>query len=112
MLKENAGLNDYVKAAHENAIEKGFHGSKMRVKSIEDLHAHEGVMIALIMTEAAEALEAHRKGDEDNLAEELADVFIRVADACGIFGIDLEQAVLGKMSRNQKRPKMHGGKRY
>ncbi len=41
---------------------------------------------------------------------ELADVVIRVADMCGLYGIDLEDAIKKKMSYNRTRPKLHGKK--
>jgi NTP pyrophosphatase (non-canonical NTP hydrolase) len=42
---------------------------------------------------------------------ELADVVIRVADMCGVYGIDLEDAIIKKLAYNKTRPFMHGGKR-
>ncbi len=70
-----------------------------------------GTLIALIHSELSEALEAHREGDVENFAEEMADVVIRVADLCGGYGIDLEAAIVAKMERNRQRPRLHG-KRY
>lgn len=42
---------------------------------------------------------------------ELADAVIRIADLCGLYGIDLEKAVKEKLSFNRTRPFRHGGKR-
>jgi len=42
------------------------------------------------------------------VAEELADVFIRLADLCAGLEIDIESAILAKMEKNKSRPKMHG----
>ena len=42
---------------------------------------------------------------------ELADVVLRVADACAYYGIDLETAVQMKLKYNQTRSYMHGGKK-
>ena len=93
-------LNDYVAKCHENAKNKGFW----------DIRQSVGTLLMLIVSELGEALEADRKGDKDNFAEELADTFIRLCDMCGGLGIDLESAVHEKMTKNQGRPKLHGKK--
>ena len=67
--------------------------------------------LMLMASELGEACEALRNGDEVNLAEELADVVIRIADFCGWRCIDLDSAIAEKMERNRNRPFMHGGKR-
>ena len=48
---------------------------------------------------------------ESYVAEELADVVIRVADFCGWRCIDLESAIAEKMEKNRNRPYLHGGKK-
>ena len=63
--------------------------------------------IALIHSEISELLEAVRKGDRDNEAEELADTLIRMLDYAGGFGIDLGQAFTRKMFENLNRPFKH-----
>ena len=88
-----------------------------------------GDCCALIHSEVSEALEAFRElEDVDKIREmqyepspigpkpvgvasELADVLIRVFDACEHFGIPLDDAVLEKLSYNRSRPWRHGGKR-
>jgi len=67
--------------------------------------------LCLIHSEVSEALEAVRKNDRDNFAEELADTVIRVFDLCGGLDIDLEGAILAKMEVNRGRGYRHGGKR-
>ena len=67
--------------------------------------------LMLVDSELGEACEAIRLGDEENLAEELADVVIRIADFCGWRDIDLEKAIAEKMAKNKSRPFLHGGKR-
>ena len=46
----------------------------------------------------------------EGIAIELADVVIRIADMCGLYGIDLEEALKDKMAYNESRPMRHGGK--
>lgn len=64
--------------------------------------------LMLVVTEVAEAAEAVRTGDEENLKEELADVLIRVFDLCGANGYNMDEVVQAKMEKNEKRPRMHG----
>jgi len=66
----------------------------------------------LVVTEMAEACLAHARGDKENLAEELADVMIRIADLAAIEGIDLEAASKAKLEKNALRPYGRGGKKY
>lgn len=67
-------------------------------------------ILALIHSELSEALEAYRKGDRANFAEELADTFIRLLDlTCGL-GLDLPGEVLRKLEINRYRGYRHGGK--
>ena len=67
-----------------------------------------GEKIALMHSELSECLEAIRKGDRENEAEELADTVIRILDYCGNFGIDLGAAIERKMLANYARPFKHG----
>jgi NTP pyrophosphatase (non-canonical NTP hydrolase) len=60
------------------------------------------------MTELAEAIEAHRKGDMENLMEEMADIFIRLLDLAGAINMDVESEIQKKMAVNLKRPPKHG----
>lgn len=65
-------------------------------------------VLALIHSEVSEALEADRKGDEENYAEELADIVIRVLDHAECEDIDLAEQVLSKMAENAEREHKHG----
>jgi len=42
---------------------------------------------------------------------EMADIIIRVLDACEAYGINIERAMAIKMAYNETRPSRHGGKR-
>jgi NTP pyrophosphatase (non-canonical NTP hydrolase) len=106
-------INELVKEAHENAIN---HGWWEKPKTF-------GELIALIHSEASEALEEYRNhknptetyyNDNDKpegIPSELADIVIRVFDMCGYYGIDLERSIKEKMEYNKSRPYKHGGKK-
>lgn len=66
--------------------------------------------LALIHSEVTEALEAHREGDDEEFAEELADVIIRVGDIAGEEGVDLESQIARKQAKNRERETRHGKK--
>lgn len=66
--------------------------------------------LALIHSEISECLEAVRKNDAYNEAEELADAVVRILDYAGGFGIDLSGAYYRKMLANYQRPHRHGKK--
>jgi NTP pyrophosphatase (non-canonical NTP hydrolase) len=93
-------LTQLVTECHHIAIEKGWWDSER----------NDGELIALMHSELSEALEALRKGDKPNLAEELADACIRIFDYCGARSINLERALLDKMEINRHRPYRHGKK--
>ncbi|MGG3800627.1 MazG nucleotide pyrophosphohydrolase domain-containing protein [Metabacillus fastidiosus] len=95
-------INQLCQKAYETAKSKGWH----------DEPRETGTLLALIHSEVSEALEADRKGDKENFAEELADVCIRIFDLCGSKGIDLEKAIVEKMERNKGRSYRHGNKAY
>jgi NTP pyrophosphatase (non-canonical NTP hydrolase) len=95
-------INELCTVAFEIAKSKGWHDDPREM----------GTVLALIHSEVSEALEADRKGDQENFEEELADVCIRIFDLCGSSGIDLEKAIQKKMERNKGRSYKHGGKAY
>lgn len=76
--------------------------------------------VALICSEACEALESWRKreplsftenGKPEGVGAEYADILIRVGHYAKLLGIDLEAEVERKMAYNATRPHRHGGKR-
>ena len=69
------------------------------------------VQLMLIVTEVAEAAEAYRKDDEENLVEELADIVIRTLDMAAYWGYDIDKAVKDKNEKNKTRSYRHGGKK-
>ncbi|MBF0620162.1 MAG: nucleotide pyrophosphohydrolase [Candidatus Omnitrophica bacterium] len=83
---------------HSIAKSKGFWDEKRNT----------GEALMLVVTELAEAMEAHRKQDAANFNEELADTFIRLFDLCGGMGIDIEAEIMKKCEKNKNRPYKHG----
>lgn len=121
-------IKELVKIAHGNAVDKGWWEEDRSF----------GEIIALMHSELSEALEDFRNGelpttswyekkvnselqvkavqmDTDwkpcGIPSELADVVIRIFDACGRYGIDLESAIREKMAYNATRPHRHGNKK-
>ena len=68
-------------------------------------------MLLRIHSEVSEAGEAARDENKEKLAEEMADIFIRLTNACKVMGIDLETEVQKKHDKNLGREKLHGRKR-
>jgi NTP pyrophosphatase (non-canonical NTP hydrolase) len=82
--------------------------------------------LALIHSEATEALDVHRKGyddsDEDpnlrmtemqadDFFEEVADIIIRSLDLAGYYGVNIGEIIIAKVEKNRERPYRHS-KRY
>lgn len=124
-------INELVKTAHDNAVAKGFYqeGQKKEL----------GTLLMLVVSELGECLEADRHGkwaksDEawyildsksetqkyknkwfekeikDSVQDEIADAFIRLADMCGYYNIDIDSQIRAKMNYNATREKLHGKK--
>ncbi len=78
------------KRVYENKVQKGFNISDI---NLEFCYAY---------TELSEAFNAYLT-KKDDLDEELADVSIYLLGIAEILGIDLEQEILKKISKNEKR---------
>lgn len=101
-------LCEWQARAWHHAEDKGFH----------TLENNPAARLMLVVCEVAEAVEALRHGNPpsehcpeiSSVAEELADVVIRVLDLAEELGIDLESAMATKMAFNAGRERLHGKK--
>jgi NTP pyrophosphatase (non-canonical NTP hydrolase) len=91
-------INELSAICHAIAVEKGFWDEKRNI----------GEALMLVVTELAEAMEAHRHQDQAHFNEELADTFIRLLDLCGGLKIDIESQIEQKSNKNKTRPYKHG----
>lgn len=125
-MNQPTAINEFCKAAYQNAVEKGFYENEPSIPE----------RLCLIHSEVSEALECDRKGKftdtnldllygwvndgvfqqefinnaKDTFEDELADIVIRVFDLAASRGIDLEKHILLKMRYNSLRPYKHGKK--
>lgn len=111
MFKEKVFIqqwNDIASYIHGWAIRKGFWE--------KEKDRNDGEMIALMHSELSEALEAIRHGNppDDKIKEfsgaeaELADTIIRIMDTAIARGWRLPEAIIAKMSYNERREYKHG----
>ena len=103
-------LNELASTAWEIAEESGWHGGSMGATpgDVQTI-----ARLGLICSEAGEAMDEARKGDDVALAFELADVIIRTVELAACLGVDLDEAVVQKMHKNRARldvPARAGGK--
>lgn len=108
-----ADLRKIIKEVEALTTTKGW-----RTDSIDNKHAF-AAYIALLHSEASEALEAYRDkkwsetredGKPLGVGPELADVVIRVLDMCDRWGIDLPYEIARVMKYGWTRPYKHGGR--
>ena len=109
MLKR--AIKELMEECHQTAREKGWWENER----------NDGEMLALMHSELSEALEFLRKDPDTpsdhipqftGVAEEMADVLIRIFDFCHVRGHDLPGALLAKMEFNEGRAHRHGGKHF
>ncbi|HEY6021032.1 MAG TPA: hypothetical protein VIY48_14340 [Candidatus Paceibacterota bacterium] len=104
-------LNELSEQIHDTAIKHGWWKENRNF----------GEVLALIHSEVSEVLEDWRNGMEfhaismdegkpTGIPIEMADILIRVLDACAGLEINIQRAVEIKMAYNQGRPYRHGGK--
>lgn len=106
-------VKELLKASHDTAKQKGWWEKERPF----------GDQVANFHGEVSEAWEEYRKfgldpakflyfvdGKPEGIAAELADVFIRIADTCEHYGIDLTEAIRVKLEYNKTRPYRHGNK--
>lgn len=83
-------LKKLQKEVFENKLNKGFNTTDINKE------------FCYLYAEVAEAYDAYRKGKSD-LGEELADVAIFLLGLSEMLGKDLEQEILNKKAKNEKR---------
>jgi len=68
--------------------------------------------LALIMSEAVEALEWHRAGKDKEIGHDLADIVLRTMDLAGVLKINLAKEILKKYRTNVERAKKKSKAKY
>lgn len=98
MIQKMRTIKDWQVEIRAWAESKGFNWSPVNVDT----------MLLRLHSEVSEASEAVRDGNWRTFNEELADIFIRLADLCEVMGVDLNEEVKEKMVKNYNRPYRHG----
>jgi len=105
-------LTELSKECHAIAVSKGFYDGERGAATDPEISKR----LLLIVTEVAEACEAHRNGNfgagcqpsKDTFPDEMADILIRVFDLCGWLDIDIQKQFDFKMGLNKDREHLHG----
>jgi NTP pyrophosphatase (non-canonical NTP hydrolase) len=102
-------IRETQKRAWDIVESKGFHAMDLDDYA-DNWEDHQRILARLMMIteEVGEACHAVRKDDFANFAEELADIVIRVMDTAETYGVNLEQRIIDKLDKNEKREHMHG----
>lgn len=122
MLSFNEALDRLASDIYEINERKGFWDEPYS----DDNELTVPAKLALIVDEVSEALQVHRDTyddadedpvsgmtpmQEDDFAEELADILIRTLDLAAAYDLDIGDAVVYKIDKNRNRPHKHN-KRY
>ena len=120
-MQYNQSINEVVREAHETAIDKGFYEDiytaynvldKLGMQAVQRIVKRDFVLaqLAKIGSEVGETVQAIQHHDiySEHVAEELADIMIRVCDLAGYLEINMGRAVHMKMTHNKLRPRKHG----
>lgn len=86
-------LKKWSEKAHENAVLHGWY----------DEERTQMELFMLVDSEASENFEAFRNDDRKNLAEELADISIRIFDIAGFYGFGLSSHFIMKNKERYKK---------
>lgn len=128
-------INDLIAEAHENAVAHGFWESDRpfaeqialmhselseALEEFRDGRGLDKVYYSCQYSKVHNVPLGHCKknitcaqceyGKPEGIPIELADAIIRICDACGQYGIDLDRAIRLKMEYNKTRPYKHGKK--
>ena len=116
------GMQFAQELAHKTATDAGWYIDPQTGETIE---RNFGEVVALMHSELSEALEADRKGlNDDKLPHrdgrevEFADCIIRILDTCAALGLDVAGAIIEKNRYNRERAdhklsaRAAGGKKY
>ena len=99
-------INFLTRWASTTSKDKGFHDVVFTAEQAAIITS-----IALIGTEVSELLDVYRRDGHHHSPEfraEGSDILIRTFDLFGRLGIDLGEATITKMIKNESRPRLHG----
>lgn len=99
-------LSEIMEVVYEEYIANGYW--EMWTTDEEHQPIYNLAEVGLFHTEAAETQEGVRKTNYTNVAEECADIVIRVMNFCSRMDIDLEDEILKKNVKNLTRGIKHG----
>jgi NTP pyrophosphatase (non-canonical NTP hydrolase) len=93
-------ISDLIKESHQVALKHGWWDDNRPTREA----------ILMIIVELCEAIQKDRSGDNEGMAEELADVWIRLADLTAHLEIEIDDEIDRKMTINKGRERKHGKK--
>lgn len=101
-------IKQLVKDAHTIAVSKGWHKKERSFEERIEL-CHIELRDAINRAKYSKNMSDVALVDDKYLgvAVELADVVIRIADICGLYGIDLDKVIEDKLKYNRTRKLIH-----